>query len=197
MGPALVLTPYGYQDYLTVRRLYWFLGSESDCIVVCNCTLLDFEMVRAPPHAGRISVSASKPIAPLLLFRWGISVSLVTWRGSVKRFVGGRPGAAGGLLGWAVWGRWGLLNVLGGARLVGIESVDEGCVTRVACGVRWIRKGGAPSGGSDGHRRGHGGGAARGDAGECACCITQNRIGPRGRAGQRSDRDGLARDRRA
>jgi len=34
--PALVLTPFRYQNYLSVGRLYCFLGSESDCIVVCN-----------------------------------------------------------------------------------------------------------------------------------------------------------------
>jgi hypothetical protein len=34
--PALVMTPFRYQNYLTVGRLYCFLGSESDCIVVCN-----------------------------------------------------------------------------------------------------------------------------------------------------------------
>jgi hypothetical protein len=34
--PALVMTPFRYQNYLSVGRLYCFLGSESDCIVVCN-----------------------------------------------------------------------------------------------------------------------------------------------------------------
>jgi len=36
--PALVMTPFRYQNYLSVGRLHCFLGSESDCIVVCNCT---------------------------------------------------------------------------------------------------------------------------------------------------------------
>jgi len=31
-----VLTPFRYQDNLTVGRLYGFLGRESDCIIVGN-----------------------------------------------------------------------------------------------------------------------------------------------------------------
>ena len=34
--PALVMTPFRYQNYLSVGRLHCFLCSESDCIVVCN-----------------------------------------------------------------------------------------------------------------------------------------------------------------
>ena len=34
--PALVMTPFRYQNYLSVGRLHCSLGSESDCIVVCN-----------------------------------------------------------------------------------------------------------------------------------------------------------------
>lgn len=34
--PALVLTPFRYQDNLTVGRLYGFLRRESDCVVVRN-----------------------------------------------------------------------------------------------------------------------------------------------------------------
>ena len=35
--PAFVLTPFRYQDNLTVRRLYSFLGCESDCVIVGSC----------------------------------------------------------------------------------------------------------------------------------------------------------------
>jgi hypothetical protein len=34
--PALVMTPFRYQDDLTVGRLHGFLGRESDCVVVRN-----------------------------------------------------------------------------------------------------------------------------------------------------------------
>ena len=34
--PALVMTPFRYQNYLSVGRLHCFLGSESDCVVVRN-----------------------------------------------------------------------------------------------------------------------------------------------------------------
>ncbi len=34
--PALVMTPFRYQNYLTVGRLHGFLGRESECVVVRN-----------------------------------------------------------------------------------------------------------------------------------------------------------------
>ncbi len=103
-----MLTPYGYQDNLTVRRLYWLLSSESDCIVVCNCTLLDFEWVerhytqiyllsprrnRSPPKLGvtRLFVKASGLRSPLTA--WLASADQTA---NVHAGVGSVKGAFGG-----------------------------------------------------------------------------------------------------
>src|SRR5262245_4249579 len=64
-GPALWSTPAGYQDDLSLGRLYGFLGRESERVVVRTYDVPLGRRSRSRQHADEPFVPTSKPIAPV------------------------------------------------------------------------------------------------------------------------------------